>query len=134
MSDLERLESIKAGILGAIAFTFSYLIGEGIRSILLMNWGNEANLWLKLAIALLSGALFGITYRYIIRGEDNSHLKEGAVLAFGLVRGCVPLELKPSLLDNLGELSLILGENIFYFLFTRLILDWAFNQGWIIHK
>jgi hypothetical protein len=131
MSDLERLESIKAGILGAIAFTVSYFILEGIRVNLAFNMEYNPNLWIKLPISLLTGALFAITYRYIIQGTDNSHLQEGAVFAFGLVRGLVPLEFTSDILNHWGELSLILGENLLYFWLTRLVIDLAFEQGWI---
>ncbi len=131
MSDLERLESIKSGILGAIAFTLIYLTWGLIQSFLGFNLDNWLDLLIKGTISLITGALFGITYRYIIQGEDNSHLRDGAVLAFGLVRGLVPLEFNAELISNIIELSLILGENLLYFWITRLLLDFAFNKGWI---
>ncbi|MGK7944535.1 MAG: hypothetical protein AB4058_08690 [Microcystaceae cyanobacterium] len=131
MSDLERLESIKAGILGAIAFTFSYLLLEGLRVNLASNLSYIPNGWIKVPISLITGALFTITYRYILQGTDNPHLKEGAVFAFGLVRGFVPVESTSDILNHWGELSLILGENLLSFLLTRMIIDWAFERGWI---
>ncbi|MEA5532454.1 hypothetical protein [Crocosphaera sp. XPORK-15E] len=132
MSDLERLESVKAGCLGAIAFTVSYLITWGLNYAF---WANHCfdllSLGLKMAIALISGFLFAVTYRYIIRNDNNSHLKDGAVFAFGLVRGLVPVEMSPNFLDSLGQLSLLGIESILCFTIARLTLDFAFHRRWI---
>lgn len=91
----------------------------------------------KGGITLLSGFLFGVTYRYIIRQDTNSHLKSGAVMAFGLVRGLAQVEMELnqgiSSLDRvqLWQLSLLVPENIGLFAGTVLLLDWAMGQGWI---
>ncbi len=132
----ERLESFKAGILGAVAFTFAYL------AVNLVNYGLltpqflllepfSGNICLRIAIAPLSGFLFAVTYRYIIRRDENSHLKDGAVLAFGLVRGLATPEVTDNLGENLGLLSLIGIESLICFAFTRLSLDLAISQGWL---
>ena len=132
VSNLERLESIKAGLLGAIAFTVTYVIVMGFNAIVWDDdpWGIFA-LGLKIAIALVSGFLFAVTYRYIVRNDHNTHLKDGAVFAFGLVRGLVPVELSPNLWDHLGELSLLGIESILCFTVVRFSLDMAFHRRWI---
>lgn len=132
VSALERIESLKAGSLGAIAFTLTYLITMVINSSL---WGKDpleiVSFGLKIAIALVSGFLFAVTYRYVIRRDRNSHLKDGAVLAFGLVRGLVPVELSANFIENLAQLSLLGFESIVCFSIARFSLDWAFHRLWI---
>ncbi|HAC63405.1 MAG TPA: hypothetical protein DCF68_07650 [Cyanothece sp. UBA12306] len=132
MSDLERVESLKAGSLGAISFTIAYLITMVINHCV---WVQESlpifALGLRVMIAVTSGFLFAVTYRYIIRRDHNSHLKDGAVLAFGLVRGLVPLEVSANLMDNLGELSVLGIESILCFTMARFSLDFAFHRLWI---
>jgi hypothetical protein len=79
---------------------------------------------LQLAIGAVSGFLFGVTYRYIIRDDRNSHLNDGAVLAFGLIRGLALIE------DNfdlaaLSSLIILVVQSIICFAIARLILDLA---------
>jgi hypothetical protein len=89
----ERLESLKAGIIGGFSLYFAFGITSLVNTLVLakyfqilatlqidVNW----HWWVNGAIALFSGLLFGVTYRYIIRSDNNSHLKAGGVLAFGL--------------------------------------------------
>jgi hypothetical protein len=73
--------------------------------------------------------LFGVTYRYIIRTDVNSHLKSGAVLAFGLVRGFAQVEVGLSLQGTLEALALLATESIVMFAIARLLLDWSLQQG-----
>lgn len=84
MSNLERIESVKAGYVGGMAFTVAYVL---ILAINYSTWdvyvADIIGLGVKVAIAFISGFLFAVTYRYIIRTDKNGHLKDGAVLAFG---------------------------------------------------
>jgi len=128
----ERIESVKAGILTAVTFGAVYIV------VLLVNRFISAvpvsvgiDLSIKVAIALLNGFLFGVTYRYIIRSDRNSHLKDGAVLAFGLVRGLATAEISNNLLQNVWILSLISFESLFCFAIARLALDFALTRAWI---
>jgi hypothetical protein len=71
--------------------------------------------------------LFGLTYRYVIRTDRNSHLQSGAVLAFGLVRGLAPIQdLRLSWL-----IGLQIGESLLLFGAAALLIDWLIEQGWI---
>ncbi|NET97303.1 MAG: hypothetical protein F6K05_31050, partial [Okeania sp. SIO1H2] len=93
----ERIESLKAGTIagislfltsGAIAFGNSLFLAHKFElladlEIIALGW----NFLFQCAIAFISGFLFGVTYRYIIRQDSNPHLKSGAVVAFGSVRG-----------------------------------------------
>ena len=96
----ERIESVKAGILAAAVFglmdALVIFLNHSLRNIA-VDWQmwqitSVTDLALRLAIAISSGFLFGVTYRYIIRSDRNNHLQEGAILAFGLVRGLALIE------------------------------------------
>ncbi|MDJ0599850.1 MAG: hypothetical protein QNJ37_13520 [Crocosphaera sp.] len=132
MSNLERIESVKAGYLGGMGFTFPYVL------ILAINYGtwdvhvsDLISLGIKVAIAFISGFLFAVTYRYIVRTDKNGHLKDGAVLAFGLVRGLVPVEISSDIFHHLGQLTILGIESIICFAVARFCLEFAFERGWI---
>ena len=132
VSNLERIESVKAGYLGGMSFTISYIL------ILVLNyttWDENTPdlifLGVKVAIAFISGFLFSVTYRYIMRTDNNGHLKDGAVFAFGLVRGLVPVEMSADFCNNLGQLSILGMESIICFIVARFSLDFAFYRRWI---
>ncbi len=160
----ERIESLKAGLLGAIATGTAFGVLEGTMAHLFpggVGIGVTAGLplVLRLGIAIASGFLFGVTYRYIIRQDDSTHLKSGAVLAFGLVRGLAQVEdqgaislsglngsgLNGSELNGLelaglaglmdwrqgGAIALLLGESWVLFAIARLVLDFSLRQGWL---
>jgi len=138
---LERLESIKAGTVGALSFSAVFILAAIFNdllfeeyfsklysvSIITLNWQ-----WLISAgIAGFSGFLFGVTYRYIIRKDENPHLKTGSVFAFGLVRGLTQVDVGlnfPLLILPFAVLAL---ESIFEFAVTALIIDRALQLGWV---
>lgn len=129
---LERIESLKAGLLASSAFC-----GADAAILSLHYWldiaaptETIASLGVKLAIAAVSGFLFGITYRYIVRSDNNSHLQEGAVLAFGLVRGLAPVNKAP-FEANYWPWFLFGVESLFCFFLARLAMDWAFRHQWV---
>lgn len=136
----ERIESLKAGILAAVSFTLAYslvvvcnglVLAEQVEEFTVLQMTVGINLLLKLAIAGLSGFLFGVTYRYVIRDDQNPHLKNGAVFAFGLVRGLAPVEVQQKL-TNAVWIWCILGiESIVCFAIARLALDWAIHRHWV---
>ncbi len=84
---------------------------------------------LLVAIAQLSGFLFGVTYRYIVRQDNNPHLRAGAVGAFSLVRGLAQIEAGGGASISLWLLFLL--ESFALFLGARLALDGAINRGWV---
>lgn len=131
LTTAERIESFKIGTLAAIAFTLSYSLT--ILSLSRMFGIFSPLGWLSVAIAFLSGFLFGVTYRYIVQNQENPHLKDGAVLAFGLVRGLVPLETTTSegFNEHLPLIGLFLAQSLLCFAITRSVLDLAFGNGWL---
>ncbi|MDJ0531504.1 MAG: hypothetical protein QNJ70_03255 [Xenococcaceae cyanobacterium MO_207.B15] len=127
----ERIESIKGGVTAAVAFAIADL-GIVLVNTFAFNLSNfnlipvsSLEDWLVRAIiAVISGFLFGVTYRYIIRSDRNSHLQDGAVLAFGLVRGLALAEGKTiSLL-----LLVLIIESIISFAIARIVLDFALSR------
>ncbi|MCU0527142.1 MAG: hypothetical protein MUF72_20225 [Elainella sp. Prado103] len=135
----ERIESLKAGIasaagaaivwsglqLGAIWAIFPELDGQVWQRAL---WSPETGL--QLGIAIFSGFLFGVTYRYIVRSDRNTHLRSGAAGAFGLVRGLA--EIDRSLLQApIWASALVLLENLLLFGLLSLWLDWLLQKGWL---
>lgn len=75
----DRIESLKAALVAAIAGTLSGLpIAVAAREQLVLG----------VVVNIVSCALFGVTYRYTVRRDiDDVHLKSGAWTAFGIVRG-----------------------------------------------
>lgn len=142
----ERVESIKAGgvSLGAIAaiFPITLLINqlailqslaEPIAARAGFSILGVSNLqgWVSFAIALFTGFLFGITYRYVIRQDSNLHLRSGAVLAFGLVRGLAQIDVGLTTQGSLFPFVILAGESVVLFAIARIVLDWAMVQKWI---
>ena len=124
----ERIESVKAGLLGVIAFIVAEVIAFWLQSwILNLNqlvWNIE--LLLQLAIGAIAGFLFGVTYRYIIRDDRNSHLNDGAVLAFGLVRGLALIENRVTTFD--WSMVILIIQSLICFAIARWLLDIAISK------
>ena len=139
----ERIESVKAGIISAGAFVLTELVilvalvvqDVGFNLVPKFNLATVTmsidGTWLvRLIFGAVSGFLFGVTYRYIIRGDRNSHLNDGAVLAFGLVRGLALIENNLVLSELLSLLFLII-QSIVCFAIARLVLDLAMARKFI---
>lgn len=141
-SDLtaERLESLKAGTIGALSFTFVYsfialgnslVLAQRFETLAALQITTVVALLVKVAVAWLSGFLFGVTYRYVIREDKNPQLNAGVVLAFGLVRGLAPVEGQQNMTDAVWLLGALGVESVLGFVFTRLTLDWAVQRHWV---
>lgn len=140
----ERLESLKAGIIAAVSLCLTFsAVALGNHLIMAQNFESLAGLEIialdwnflcQCAIAFISGFLFGVTYRYIIRKDNNPHLKSGAVVAFGSVRGLGQIDVGLSSgesLANLWPLMLLGIESVVVFAVAGLVLDWSIHQNWI---
>jgi hypothetical protein len=130
---LERIESIKAGSLGGIAAG----IVDGLtiladRDLLSIYPKSLLSLGLEVAIAIVSGFLFGVTYRYIIRTDRNNHLNSGAVLAFGLVRGLARVNVDAFDLSQVWSDGLIIFKSVMMLAIARYAIDYALNAGWVL--
>ncbi len=140
----ERIESIKAGLLGAIACLLTAILLSLLEAQLLPelnSFNGKASLaslisplpWQSLgwAIASLTGFLFAVTYRYVIREDPSSHLRSGAVLAFGLVRGMAQVDTAWLLRGDGLLLLVMLGESLALVAIARIVLDFGLAQGWL---
>ncbi|MEM9271858.1 MAG: hypothetical protein AAGA80_02680 [Cyanobacteria bacterium P01_F01_bin.143] len=139
MSNLvaERIESVKAGLVGAIAFTIADMVVILLNNLIFVSWGIGFSLLqvtsqlgglITIGTALVSGFLFGVTYRYIIRSDRNSHLKDGAVMAFGLVRGLAFLEATEIKSGQFWSVGILIAETIICFAIARYCLDFALGR------
>ena len=140
MTSGDRIESLKTGTLAALSFTVAYsviavgnslVLAEQFEVLASLQITIAVNLLVRVAAAWLSGFLFGVTYRYVIREDKNPHLKSGAVLAFSLVRGLAPVEVNQNLTNTFWSLGVLGVESIFCFAITRLTLDWALHHHWL---
>jgi hypothetical protein len=136
----ERLESLKAGIIGGFSLAFAFVITSLLNTLVLARYFPtlvslhiDIN-WVCLfsgAIAGFSGLLFGVTYRYIIRTDKNPQLKTGAVMAFGLVRGLTQIEVGWNNSSAVIPLIVLAGESIFWFAIAAIAVDIAIQLGWV---
>jgi hypothetical protein len=137
----ERIESLKAGTLAALSVCVAFAAIALVNSqVLATQFASLAGLqiasidthWLiSSVIAILAGFLFGVTYRYVIREDQNPHLKSGAVLAFGLVRGLAQVDVGFSLQGTLWPFAVLAIESVGLFAIARFTLDFALQQSWI---
>jgi hypothetical protein len=130
---LERIESVKAGSLGGIAAGIGYSLMLSVDRFVLHEYSRSfVSLGLAVAIAIVSGFLFGVTYRYIIRTDRNDHLNSGAVLAFGLVRGLAGVDVSKFELSQVWIDGLIVGKSVIMFAIARYAIDYALNANWVL--
>ncbi|WP_373547174.1 hypothetical protein [Chamaesiphon sp.] len=130
---IERIESVKAGSLGGIATGISYGLMLTIDRFLPHEYSRSfVSLGLVVSISIVSGFLFGVTYRYIIRTDRNDHLNSGAVLAFGLVRGLAQVNVDEFDLSQVWMDSLIVAKSVVIFAIARYILDRALAKNWVL--
>lgn len=132
----ERIESLKAGVVGGLSFCLAYgltLWANALNLDLLipLHMSGEIDEWLRWGGAWASGFLFGVTYRYIVRNDRNPHLKGGAVAAFAIVRGVAPIELERSLTEHFGVWVVFGVESLFCCFSAFLALDLALRRGWV---
>ncbi|WP_031294175.1 hypothetical protein [Leptolyngbya sp. Heron Island J] len=136
--DPERIESIKAGIIAAVAGIAVSLVFVGLDSLSVLAQPLSQSVMFeaiqRVAVAAVCGFLFGVTYRYIVRQDQNPHLRSGAVGAFALTRGLSQLEnvdLSALVLSGVVSLAIPLVESFGLFLAIRLVLDFGLKQQWL---
>lgn len=135
--DPERIESIKAGTVAAIAGVAITLVLIAINEAIAQRTSLFQQILPAIIIQRLSTAavccfLFGVTYRYIIRTDPNPHLRSGAVGAFALTRSLSQLE-SINVAEQTTFLSLAVPvlESFGLFLTVRLLLDLGIKQQWL---
>ncbi|KAJ7535679.1 hypothetical protein O6H91_12G042500 [Diphasiastrum complanatum] len=130
-NNFERIESIRAAAvsaLGGVSASLPFAIASG--------QGLDLNFFLSEGSILVSCALFGVCFRYIVRRDlDNIQLKAGAAAAFGLVRGLGQLETTQLLVDcskggchEVFEAALDAGQSLYIFFSAALVLDFCLKK------
>jgi hypothetical protein len=137
----ERLESVKAGIFGGLSLCLTFLITSFLNNLLLAKYFTELSIlqlniqdwhwWISGGISCFCGLLFGVTYRYIIRSDENSQLKAGGVLAFGLVRGLTLVDVGLCCYSTILPFVVVAAESIVWFAIAAIALDTAIKLGWV---
>jgi hypothetical protein len=136
----ERIESLKAGTIAAFCLFVTYgiatlgnqlILARQFEALTRLEIADGITLLLSGAIAWICGFVFGITYRYVIRSDRNSHLGDGAVLAFGLVRGLAHLEASLNSGAAFWSAVVLGGESLLLFAIARFALDWAIGSSWV---
>ncbi|MFS0517111.1 hypothetical protein ACEYW6_20670 [Nostoc sp. UIC 10607] len=136
----ERIESLKAGVIGGLSVCFSFAIASLLNTFVLTKYFQTLaclqsevgwHLWVSGAVATFTGLLFGVTYRYIIRSDKNPQLKAGGVLAFGLVRGLTQIELGLNSNSTIWPFLVLAGESLLWFAFAAIALDIAIQLRWV---
>ncbi|MEH1849637.1 MAG: hypothetical protein V7L25_32860 [Nostoc sp.] len=136
----ERIESLKAGIIGGLSVCFAFAIASLLNTLVLakyfqtlaclqsdVNW----HLWVSGAVASFTGFLFGVTYRYIIRSDQNPQLKAGGVLAFSLVRGLTQIELGWNSHSTIWPFLVLAFESVLWFGIAAIALNIAIQLRWV---
>uniref|UniRef100_A0A7N1A1G3 Uncharacterized protein n=3 Tax=Kalanchoe fedtschenkoi TaxID=63787 RepID=A0A7N1A1G3_KALFE len=131
--DEERLESVKAALIAAVAGSIAGL------PIALTRAAEVSELILPVGVTFASCALFGVTFRYVVRRDlDDGHLKTGAATAFGVVKGFgklaggAPLELNTaSFLSHAIDGAIYVSADLLIFLFAAVGLDFCFKMRFL---
>ncbi|HBC43143.1 MAG TPA: hypothetical protein DCZ88_14970 [Pseudanabaena sp.] len=148
LSISDRIDSLKAGCLGAIASVFAFFVIALCHHFLqnhLTNVQLISNFELDIALMLLiklamigfAGFLFAVTYRYIVRRDRNSHLKSGAILAFACIRSVTTIDHELTSLIQLPLISMALAiiillvENIVWLAIIQSLIETAIQHKWI---
>ena len=136
----ERLESLKAGIIGglSVCFTFAlsillntFVLAKYFQILAFLQYDLDWRLCVSGAVATFTGFLFGVTYRYIIRSDKNPQLKAGGVLAFGLVRGLTQIELGWNSHSTIWPFLVLAGESVLWFGLAAIALNIAIQLRWV---
>ncbi|PSN14466.1 hypothetical protein C7293_11625 [filamentous cyanobacterium CCT1] len=140
-TDEDRIESLKgavlagaaAGIVAALLLLAHRVPSLGWRATLasVASGLSGSTFWVSAAIAGLSGGLFGITYRYAVRQDENSQLKAGVVLAFSLVRGLALVNVAAAVSLRGWPFTVAIAESLLIFAAAAVVLEMAQRQGWV---
>lgn len=137
----ERLMSLKAALLGGLCAGLISLVILELRRVLILGvaltplglLAGMTNLTFLVngAIAVLSGSLFALTYRYAVRQDKNPQLNAGVVLAFTLVRGLAQVDAGSAIAQNFWPFLSACGESFVIFGLTAISLTFATHRQWL---
>lgn len=137
----DRIASIQAA---GLAGTMAGLAGSGLLMVhraAALGWAAAAastidglagiTFWISVAIAALSGALFGITYRYVVRQDSSSYLRSGVIFAFSFVRGLALVNVGAAVTMMGWPFLVAITESLLLFSLAAAVLEVALRRGWI---
>ncbi|MBE9136126.1 hypothetical protein IQ254_02735 [Nodosilinea sp. LEGE 07088] len=140
-TDVDRVESLKAAVMAGVAAGCAAAVLLLLHRVPNLGWGaalrsltsglSGSTFWLSAAIAGISGGLFGITYRYAVRQDNNSQLKAGVVLAFSLVRGLALVNVAAAVSLRGWPFTVAIAESLLMFVAAAVVLEVAQRQGWV---
>lgn len=137
-TDEDRIESLKAAVLAGIVAGLAAAVLLLAHRVPSLGWGaalasiasglSGSTFWISSVIAGLSGGLFGITYRYAVRQDENSQLKAGVVLAFSLVRGLALVNVVAAVSLRGWPFAVAIAESLLIFATAAASLELARQQ------
>ncbi|MGF1518449.1 MAG: hypothetical protein ACFCVB_11675 [Nodosilinea sp.] len=140
-TDEDRVESLKSAVLAGLAAGVAAAVlllahrwpamGLGAALASLRAGLSGSTFWVSAVIAGLSGGLFGITYRYAVRQDNNSQLKAGVVLAFSLVRGLALVNVAAAVSLRGWPFAVAIAESLLIFATAATSLELARQQNWV---
>jgi len=113
----ERLESLKAGVIGAVAASVGASLPGFFVEASVAQWEFTTDM------AALTGFLFAVVYRYAVREDPNPQLRTGVIGAFAITRLLARVEVP----DYCTPIPLSCGPPLGYFDYT--MLQTMFTQG-----
>ncbi|TVQ05873.1 MAG: hypothetical protein EA368_18405 [Leptolyngbya sp. DLM2.Bin27] len=139
--DEDRVQSLKTAVLSGTAAGMVAAVLLLAHRVPALGWKaaltsislglSGSTFWISAVIAGLSGGLFGITYRYAVRQDDNSQLKTGVVLAFSLVRGLALVNVAAAVSLRGWPFAVAIAESLLIFATAATSLELARQQNWI---
>ena len=124
---------VAAGIVAAVLLLVHRVpsLGWGTAIASIASGLSGSTFWVSAAIAGISGGLFGITYRYAVRQDENFQLKAGVVLAFSLVRGLALVNVAAAVSLRGWPFGVAIAESLLMFAAAAVMLEIAQGQGWV---
>ena len=105
---LERIESVKCAVISSVGGSLLY--APFSITLALFSGGLTGQWEFNTDMLAVSLAVFGLTYRYAIREDDNNNLKDGVVTAFVLTRTLANIHVP----ETCSSLPLDCGEPLHY--------------------
>ncbi|MGB3137094.1 MAG: hypothetical protein WBG38_20175 [Nodosilinea sp.] len=140
-TDQDRAESLKAALLAGFTAGLAAAVLLLLHRLPALGWAaalrslisglSGSTFWVSATLAGLSGGLFGITYRYAVRQDENSQLKAGVVLAFGLVRGLALVNVAAAVSLRGWPFAVAIAESLVLFVAAAAVLEIAQRRGWL---
>lgn len=127
------LTGLMAGVVGAMLLWLhrAAALGWAEAAASTIDGFTGITFWVSAASAALSGALFGITYRYVVRQDPSSYLRSGVIFAFSFVRGLALVNVGAAVSMMGWPFLVAITESLLMFALAAALLELALRRGWI---